>query len=208
MRIFFALLFYFQRESSEEIIQMNKAAISRSIPHLTPELASRIYRSFDENGTPGVPRKDNRPSIRANRAGTRGFRAPEVLFKIPKQTVAIDVWSAGVILLCFLTKRFPFFQSTDDTEALLEIAVLFGKVQMERLGSELGRTFYTSIPTVKNKGIRFEALVKTYSQDSWKNDKHAKEKLPFVFDLLKRCLALNPNSRITASDALAHPFLD
>ena len=27
-----------------------------------------------------------RPGIRANRAGTRGFRAPEVLFKVPEQT--------------------------------------------------------------------------------------------------------------------------
>jgi len=29
----------------------------------------------------------NRPAIRANRAGTRGFRAPEVLFKCVHQTV-------------------------------------------------------------------------------------------------------------------------
>ena len=28
-----------------------------------------------------------RPSLKANRAGTRGFRAPEVLFKCPDQTV-------------------------------------------------------------------------------------------------------------------------
>lgn len=30
---------------------------------------------------------DRRPSVRANRAGTRGFRAPEVLLKCPDQTV-------------------------------------------------------------------------------------------------------------------------
>jgi cell division control protein 7 len=32
------------------------------------------------------PEHDKRSGIRANRAGTRGFRAPEVLFKCPDQT--------------------------------------------------------------------------------------------------------------------------
>ncbi|PVU93287.1 hypothetical protein BB561_003362 [Smittium simulii] len=196
-----------EREDSQDTTRMNKSAINRMVPNLTPDLAARIYRSINENGTPGVPRKDNRPSIRANRAGTRGFRAPEVLFKKPHQTVSIDVWSAGVILLCFLTKRFPFFQSTDDTEALLEIAVLFGKVQMERLAFELNRTFYSNVPTVKNRGIRFEALIKTYSQDSWKNDPASSIKLPQAIDFLKKCLTLNPSNRITSAEALVHPFL-
>lgn len=33
------------------------------------------------------PEQEKRPQIRANRAGTRGFRAPEVLLKCPDQTV-------------------------------------------------------------------------------------------------------------------------
>jgi cell division control protein 7 len=45
---------------------------------------------------------------------------------------AIDVWSAGVILLSILTHKFPVFNSNDDTEALLEIAVIFGRSAMER----------------------------------------------------------------------------
>lgn len=47
-------------------------------------------------------------------------------------TVALDIWSAGIILLCFLTRRFPFFNSNDDTEALVEIAAMFGRRKMER----------------------------------------------------------------------------
>lgn len=39
------------------------------------------------------------------RGGTRGFRAPEVLLRCTKQTVAIDIWSAGVILLSILSAR-------------------------------------------------------------------------------------------------------
>lgn len=35
----------------------------------------------------GYIKNDQRPSIRVNRAGTRGFRAPEVLFKVHRQTI-------------------------------------------------------------------------------------------------------------------------
>ena len=60
---------------------------------------------------PAYPANDQRSSRRANRAGTRGFRAPEVLLKCTRQTCLIDNWSCGVILLTFLSKRFPFFHS-------------------------------------------------------------------------------------------------
>jgi len=52
---------------------------------------------------------DLRPSPVAPRAGTRGFRAPEVLLRCNDQTVAIDVWAAGVILLTIFSQRYPFF---------------------------------------------------------------------------------------------------
>ncbi|EKX31054.1 hypothetical protein GUITHDRAFT_50958, partial [Guillardia theta CCMP2712] len=36
------------------------------------------------------------------RAGTRGYRAPEVLMGMQCQTTAVDVWAAGVVLLTLL----------------------------------------------------------------------------------------------------------
>ncbi|KAI5952985.1 CDC7 [Candida theae] len=72
------------------------------------------------------PKSDNRPPRRANRAGTRGFRAPEVLFKCTNQTTQIDVWSAGIIGFSLLTRKFPLFNSPDDTDAILELAWIFG----------------------------------------------------------------------------------
>jgi cell division control protein 7 len=47
-------------------------------------------------------------------------------------TEAIDIWSAGVILLSILTHKFPVFNSNDDIEALLEIGAIFGRGAMER----------------------------------------------------------------------------
>lgn len=76
--------------------------------------------------TKGYPKNETRRVKRANRAGTRGFRAPEVLMKCGSQTTKIDIWSVGVILLSLLGRRFPMFQSLDDTEALLELCAIFG----------------------------------------------------------------------------------
>ncbi|KAJ1949110.1 Cell division control protein 7 [Linderina macrospora] len=186
-----------EREDDQEAAKHR----SRHALQMDSSTAARIFRSFDMRGRPGIPRKDTRPALRANRAGTRGFRAPEVLLKIAKQSVAIDIWSAGVIMLCFLTRRFPFFQSTDDTEALLEIAVLYGRLEMERAAVTLGRTFLTNIPTVKDRGIRFESLVKAYNPEGYP------VMPPDAYDLLRKLLALTPETRITAAEALEHPFI-
>ncbi|KAG6868010.1 hypothetical protein C0993_008444 [Termitomyces sp. T159_Od127] len=96
----------------------------------------------------GYPLQDTRPANKANRAGTRGFRAPEVLLKCLQQTGAIDVWAAGTILLFFLTGKFPLFQSNDDTEALMEIATIIGYREMADVATLHSRTFCTNVPSV------------------------------------------------------------
>ncbi|KAG6919762.1 hypothetical protein DXG01_001598 [Tephrocybe rancida] len=96
----------------------------------------------------GYPAQDTRPVTKANRAGTRGFRAPEVLFKCMEQSGAIDVWAAGVILLFFLTGKFPLFQSNDDIEALMEIASIVGYSKMADVATLHSRTFCTNVPSV------------------------------------------------------------
>jgi len=52
--------------------------------HERPSRDSQRAPSFSE--APGYLKHDQRPAKRANRAGTRGFRAPEVLFKCQSQT--------------------------------------------------------------------------------------------------------------------------
>ncbi|KAI3404358.2 CDC7 [Candida oxycetoniae] len=93
---------------------------------------------------------DNRPPRRANRAGTRGFRAPEVLFKCTNQTTQIDVWSAGVIGLSFLTRKFPLFNSPDDTDAIVELALIFGYDQLVRCAALHGCGLEISMNEVTN----------------------------------------------------------
>lgn len=149
----------------------------------------------------GYIKNDSRPARRANRAGTRGFRAPEVLLKCPQQTTKIDIWSVGVILLTLLGRRFPFFHSVDDVEALIELASIFGVRRMRACAAHHGQVFETTIPTIGEKGFTWEKIVQWSSCVS---DLTGREKQGAK--LLYRLLDLNPDTRLSAVEALNHEF--
>ncbi|XP_067219017.1 cell division cycle 7-related protein kinase [Chanodichthys erythropterus] len=80
----------------------------------------------------------------APRAGTPGFRAPEVLTKCPNQGTAIDMWSAGVILLSLLSGRYPFFKANDDLIALTQIMTIRGSKETIEAAKTFGKSIVCS----------------------------------------------------------------
>lgn len=171
-----------------------------------------------ENG-PGA--KELRESNQAARAGTRGFRAPEVLFKVKQQSSAIDIWSAGVIMLTILSGRSPFFMSNDDTEGLAEYSETFGHSYMADAASKLGKEYMLSegikAPLKKRAGKdlgkqrSFKQICSALQSRNLNGPQGGKVecRLPSqAFALLQSLLSLCPQERSTASDSLAHPFLN
>lgn len=55
--------------------------------------------------------------------------------------VAIDVWAVGIILMFFLSGKFPLFASNDDVEALMEIAAIIGRRAMEKSATLHSKSF-------------------------------------------------------------------
>ncbi|KAL8735594.1 MAG: hypothetical protein Q9166_000763 [cf. Caloplaca sp. 2 TL-2023] len=165
-------------------------------------------KAFGQPAAPGYPKNDQRPSRRANRAGTRGFRAPEVLLKCTAQTKKIDIWSAGVILLTILCQRFPFFNSADDVDALIEIASIFGQRRMKACAYLHGTIFECSLPTVGDKGFLFKQIVQWSTCAVGPEVRECIE--PEIMECIKfleLCLELDPIKRISARKALASDFL-
>ncbi|CAG2166434.1 unnamed protein product [Oppiella nova] len=139
-----------------------------------------------------------KPELVAPRAGTPGFRAPEVLLKYLLQTTLIDIWSAGVIMASLLSGRYPFFRNTDDMTSLAEIITIFGSKRLLKTAKDLDKTLVISsnyLPMnlkqicerLRGKGSTFKA------PDS-------------AYDLLDKLLDPNPKTRWSASKALTHPF--
>ena len=173
----------------------------------------RIESSYaaQHPATNGYPKNDSRPSRRANRAGTRGFRAPEVLLKCTSQTTKIDIWSAGVMLLTVMCRRFPFFNSADDVEAMIEIATMFGTRRMRSCALLHGSVLETSIPTIGDKGFSLEKIV-LWATCRGADAKGTPATLPKdeaqAVKFLEKLLELDPRKRLSAQQALGHEFLN
>ena len=156
---------------------------------------------------PAYPANDQRSSRRANRAGTRGFRAPEVLLKCTRQTCLIDNWSCGVILLTFLSKRFPFFHSADDIDAFIELCTIFGKKRMKETALLHGQVLQTNIPTIGDSGHTWEKVLLWCTSRNKKDGSGLSGDELEAIEFMKCCLELDPSKRITADEALEHSFL-
>jgi len=118
----------------------------------------------------------------------RGFRAPEVLMGAWNQSPKIDIWSAGVILLTTLTKRYPFFKATEDLVSLCEIASIVGSVRLELAVAKcLRRVQFPSVFKEQNPGEMIVGLKHEILKEEW-ND--------LVYDLLKKMLDPVPSRRL------------
>jgi len=122
---------------------------------------------------------------------TLWYRAPELLLGQPKYTPKVDVWSAGCIFIELLTKQSPFPGKNE-------------KHQMELIFKVLGTPNETYWPGIsKLPEYKTVAQMPRYLNNLGKQYKHIN---PVALDLLKQMLALNPDKRISASDALDHDY--
>ncbi|KAL1138645.1 hypothetical protein AAG570_008707 [Ranatra chinensis] len=164
----------------------------------------------------GKPRICNlcltRKAQNAPRAGTPGFRPPEVLLKCPHQTTAVDMWAVGVILLSILSGTHPFFRSPDDVTALAEMITMFGSDKIKNVAKKLSVSHLPILICQAGRNIvcsedRRGLDLKKVCEMS-RRAKNLRDSFPDeAFELLYRLLDVDPTTRITAEEALNHPFI-
>jgi len=140
-----------------------------------------------------------------HRKGTRGYMAPEILFKSAVQSYASDMWAAGIIFLSLLAKRHPVISinckdknknKKDILQQLLPLMYIYGSNIVVEAAFKYGFGLYVP-PDFPNKNP-MDVSIFIKREDA---------KIEGL-DLLKQMLSFNPDQRIKAIDARNHKFFD
>ncbi|CZS91037.1 hypothetical protein WAI453_003798 [Rhynchosporium graminicola] len=153
---------------------------------------------------------------------SRFYRAPEIILGIPYD-FAIDIWSVGCTLYELYTGKILFTGRTNNqmlrsimdcrgkfTTKILKRAQ-FAHVHFDEMANFISveQDKLTGKDTVKTltfaKPSR-DLRTRLMSASKGLTEAETKE-LTLFADLLDRCLALNPEKRITPAEALKHPFI-
>ena len=144
-----------------------------------------------------------------HRTGTKGFLAPEIIFHSKFQSTSVDIWSAGVILLSFLSKRFPIFNlnvfnkiSEDIIKEIEPLIIVFGRKKILDIADKCGCHIYIS-ECFDNYQIGIDTLIKWKGQNDYE-----KKYIKLAIDLCKKMLEIDYSKRISAVDALEHEFFN
>ncbi|XP_062146659.1 uncharacterized protein LOC133854456 isoform X2 [Alnus glutinosa] len=135
--------------------------------------------------------------------GTKGFRAPEVLFRSPHQGPKVDIWSAGVTLLYLMIGRTSFLG--DPEQNIKDIAKLRGSEDLWEVAKLHNRE--TSLPMDLYDTQYFPSIkLQDWCETNTKRPEFLEVIPRSLFDLVDKCLTVNPRSRISAEEALNHEF--
>lgn len=123
---------------------------------------------------------------------TLWYRAPDVLMGSRRYSTPVDVWSIGCIFVEMYIGR-PLFPGTSEAD------------QLDRIFSALGTPDESVFPGIVDLPDYKPATYKRYPAPE--SLAHLVPRMPPEgVDLLSRMLRYDPARRITASEALTHPF--
>lgn len=128
----------------------------------------------------------------SNEVVTLWYRAPDVLLGSRTYNTSIDIWSAGCIMAEMYTGR-PLFPGTTNEDQIIRIFRI--------MGTPTERTWpgITQLP-------EYKPTFQMYATQDLRNILQAID--PTGIDLLQRMLQLRPELRISAHDALQHPWFN
>ncbi|AES70610.1 mitogen-activated protein kinase 7 [Medicago truncatula] len=123
---------------------------------------------------------------------TRWYRAPELLLGCGNYGTSIDVWSVGCLFAEMLGRK-PIFPGKDSLHQMKLIISVLGsqKSDLDLIVNPKTKAFIKSLPYTQ--GTHFSQL---YPQAD-----------PLAMDLLQKMLVFDPTKRISASEALQHPYM-
>jgi len=123
---------------------------------------------------------------------TLWYRAPEILLGGKQYSTPVDIWSIGCIFAEMITRQ-PLFPGDSEIDQLYSIFRVLGTPN-EQLWNGV-----SSYPD-------FKTTFPQWTPQSWTKVINDKDYIPHGVDLLSKMLIYEPSKRISAREALKHPF--
>lgn len=150
----------------------------------------------------------------SHEAVTLWYRPPDVILGSTNYGLAIDIWSAGCIFAETVTGQ-PLFSAGNEKEQLRAIFKVLGTPTTENWPSLPNypntKALVSDLPPASPVAPMTAAIAASAGPQAHFMALPNYDKLaeigPDGFDLLYRMLQYEPSRRITADEALAHPFL-
>ncbi|XP_022098738.1 cyclin-dependent kinase 20-like [Acanthaster planci] len=127
----------------------------------------------------------------SHQVATRWYRAPELLYGARKYDEGVDLWAVGCIFGELLNNS-PLFPGENDIEQLCCVLRVLGTPTEKTWPGMEQLPDYNKITFPENPPIPFEEVVPDAS--------------PEALDLLKKFLVYPSKQRISAAEALLHPY--
>jgi len=122
---------------------------------------------------------------------SRYYRAPELIFGATNYTTKIDVWSTGCVMAELMLGQ-PLFPGESGIDQLVEIIKVLGTPTRDQI-----RTMNPNYMEHKFPQIKPHPFSKVFRKAD-----------PNAIDLISKLLEYTPTQRLSAIDAMVHPFFD
>ncbi|KAJ7991508.1 hypothetical protein DPEC_G00284600 [Dallia pectoralis] len=145
-------------------------------------LARSLYQIQEDPGNPAL----------TEYVATRWYRAPEILLGSSRYTKGVDMWSIGCILGEMLLGKplFPGTSTINQIERIMSVVPHPSPEDVQSIKSEYGASVIQRM--LLRPPVSLEDLL---------------QQPPDAVDLVRRLLVFNPDKRLTAEQALQHPYV-
>lgn len=156
----------------------------------------RILRLIDW-GLAEFYHKDQEYNVRV---ASRYFKGPELLVDMQDYDYSLDLWSFGCMLAGLIFKKEPFFRGNDNKDQLVKIARILGTEELDQWLEKYGLSIEPA----------FRSAIGRHPRKPWKRlitdeNKHLAD-APDAIDLVDKVLRYDPADRLTARQAMEHPY--